>query len=183
MLPSLQDVSGCFSHHPPLALLSMLLSTQETVRFDWSYHLTILSRELITPLIPIIPWHQEQNISHCMRALNHKFPNIEESIKTPVGCGELLALLCICAEQTFTEESAVDKHFGPAFSRAIVAYIGSPTEAKMIKEIREIVDLPEIGIQQTLERIDDQAEMLTKIIMKHPLRIRGTKKGLIRRPW
>jgi hypothetical protein len=80
-------------------------------------------------------------------------------------------VLCICAEQTFTEESAVDKHFGPAFSRAMVAYIGSSTEAEVIKEIRETVDLPEIGFQQTLDRIHDQARMLTEIIKNHPLRM------------
>ncbi|KAJ7847725.1 hypothetical protein B0H14DRAFT_2583421 [Mycena olivaceomarginata] len=101
----------------------------------------------------------------------------EHHILAPASASEiadisfLSDMLCICAEQTFTEESAVDKHFGPAFSRVMEAYIGSSTEAEVIKEIKETVDLPEIRFQQTSERIHDQAKMLTKIIKRHPLRM------------
>lgn len=48
--------------------------------------------------------------------------------------------ICICTEQTFTEASADDKAFGPAFSAALKIYLGSSVQEKVNREIAALLE-------------------------------------------
>ncbi|KAF7343559.1 hypothetical protein MSAN_01976400 [Mycena sanguinolenta] len=91
------------------------------------------------PSNPQFPGVQfEKNIAFCVDALKNKLPTVEELLETPLGLARIVALLCICAEHTFTEGSAFAEGFGPAFVTALDAYVGSAMEAEVIKEIGEM---------------------------------------------
>ncbi|KAJ7501552.1 hypothetical protein B0H11DRAFT_1992123 [Mycena galericulata] len=104
-----------------------------------------------------------QHVAFCTDASQKKFPGLEEFIRTPLGLAQFSALLCICIEQTFIEASASGEGFGPAFSTALAAYVGSSTEAEVIKEIT--------GEFDPKSSIEVQVEKLCNIIKTHRLRI------------
>ncbi|KAJ6484757.1 hypothetical protein C8R45DRAFT_1098913 [Mycena sanguinolenta] len=86
---------------------------------------------------------QQKNMASCVDALKNKLPAVEDLIQTPLGLTQIIALLCICAEHTFTKGSVSVEGFGPVFVIALDAYVGSPTEVEVLKEIGEMD--PEAG--------------------------------------
>ncbi|KAF7343569.1 GTP-binding protein [Mycena sanguinolenta] len=90
------------------------------------------------PLKSAVSRYPEKNFAFCVDALKNKLPAVEEVLQTSPGRAQIVALLCICAEHTFTKGSAFAESFGPAFITALDAYVGSPTEAEVIKEIDEM---------------------------------------------
>jgi hypothetical protein len=76
----------------------------------------------------------------------------------------LCLAICICVEQTFSEASADEASFGPAFSVALDTYLSSSLQKDVNKEI---AGLPE-GYKG-----DESPEKLVEIIKAHPLRMLG----------
>jgi len=90
-----------------------------------------------------------------------KYPRVEESLIQDSGWSELLAAICICAEQTFSEASATEDAFGPAFSAALDAYLASSLREDVNREIAALFG----------QDYQEEKKLLAKIIESHPLRI------------
>ncbi|KAJ6585477.1 hypothetical protein B0H19DRAFT_1059699 [Mycena capillaripes] len=71
----------------------------------------------------------DRNTFMCLIALEKRRPRVVS----------LSVAICICAEQTFTEASAQRQAFGPACSAALDAYLGSPLEESVNREIANSV--------------------------------------------
>ncbi|KAJ7241767.1 hypothetical protein C8J57DRAFT_1526562 [Mycena rebaudengoi] len=90
--------------------------------------------------------------------------------KTESGRAMIIAAICICAEQTFTEASALRLQFSPAFQAALNAYVGSKIQADVNGKIAEFL---EQDFAETIgERYRKKKKItpkLVEIIMDHPL--------------
>jgi len=94
----------------------------------------------------------------------NEFPSLDESIQTVSGQAELLASICICAEQTFTEASAKEQGFAQAFPIALEAYVKSTARDEANNAIKVLFE----GMAR-LDRFP--LEQLEDIIKNHHLRI------------
>jgi hypothetical protein len=75
----------------------------------------------------------------------------------------LCLAICICAEQTFTEASAMKEAFSPAFSAALDVYLASSLREDVNREIAALSD-------QDYKDEDKIVTKLVQIIESHPLR-------------
>ncbi|KAJ7226423.1 hypothetical protein C8J57DRAFT_1389608 [Mycena rebaudengoi] len=98
------------------------------------------------------------NIATCLTAVKGKRPRVSKSLQKQLGRNQFVASVCICAEQTFTEASAQNRAFGPAFSAALNAYLGSPLEDNVNKEITHSV--PDFYC-------DQMAQQMAELILLH----------------
>ncbi|KAJ7133055.1 hypothetical protein C8R44DRAFT_870504 [Mycena epipterygia] len=105
----------------------------------------------------------ERTTATCTTILEAHYPS-SELLQTESGRAEMIAAICICAEQTFSEASAQTEAFAAAFSTAFNAYVTST--------VRDEVNGKIAGLPPQ----DDEAERdaLVDIIKTHRLRI-GTK--------
>jgi len=89
---------------------------------------------------------------------------LDESLQMVSGQAYLLALICVCAEQTFTQASATEKGFARAFSIALDAYMKSTASDEANQAIKVLLE--------GRDRLDDfLRKELGDIIKKHRLRI------------
>ncbi|KAJ7710259.1 hypothetical protein B0H14DRAFT_704231 [Mycena olivaceomarginata] len=109
---------------------------------------------------------QTSNADAFQTALKTKYPRFSESIKEPSGRAEMVAAICICAEQTFTESAATHKALGPACYIALNAYTGSDLERDVKDEITRIPP------QDYRDIKDEIVPKLVQIIKTHRLRIK-----------
>jgi len=100
-----------------------------------------------------------------------------ESIWTHSGRAAVLAAICICVEQTFTESSAHESAFSSAFSTALDAYLGSALQGDVnrgiarftLQDYKEVLD-PHGG--SSTKKI---VPKLVEVIKTHRLRIHPKK--------
>jgi len=98
-----------------------------------------------------------RDMATCMQVLETIDHNNDGVARSQLRHAEMVAAICICAEQTFTEASARKQTFVAAFSNAVGVYAGSNQQI-VNKAITE------------LARKDDPAQ-LVEIIKTHRLRI------------
>ncbi|KAJ7230011.1 hypothetical protein GGX14DRAFT_692008, partial [Mycena pura] len=94
---------------------------------------------------------------------------------TPHGCAELFAIICICAEQTFSQASIYGVDFSDAFSKALDAYISSTLDDSVRNAIAK---LPQQDYQEVENPGDPSYRQqkkvvapLVEIVKTHRLRI------------
>jgi len=104
------------------------------------------------------------NVNAFHTALKTQYPRFSESIEEPSGCAEVVAAICICAEQTFTESAATHKALGSACYIALDAYSGSHLERDVKDEIARIPPRDYRDVTGVLK--------LVQIIKTHRLRIK-----------
>ncbi|KAJ7265694.1 hypothetical protein C8J57DRAFT_1511453 [Mycena rebaudengoi] len=111
------------------------------------------------------------------------YPDLKWRIYTVRGRLKLISALCICAEQTFSEASIKTREEVPnAFATALRAYVGSPTQAAVNKEIQE---LPRWMVHLTPMRGILKRSLpgrVVRIILSHPLRLNTVIDGSNRPP-
>ncbi|KAJ7926799.1 hypothetical protein B0H13DRAFT_2313296 [Mycena leptocephala] len=61
-----------------------------------------------------------------------------DAVKTGAGKAEMVAAICICMEETFTEAFTKKKALSAAFVAAPDAYLGSPLQQNMNRKIAEL---------------------------------------------
>ncbi|KAF7343546.1 GTP-binding protein [Mycena sanguinolenta] len=149
------------------ALLLLFVSVQRNnidLCIWWAVREALDDKELTSVIkwtLAYFPHVWDKNVAFCIDALKNKLPAVEYLIETPLGLAQLVALLCICAEHTFTEGSVFEEGFGTAFVIALDAYVGSPTEAAVTTEISEMD--PEADFETRRDKLCD-------IIKAHRLR-------------
>jgi hypothetical protein len=72
-------------------------------------------------------------------------------------------VICVCAEQTFTQASATKKGFAPAFSIALDAYVKSTVRDEVDKAIKALLEGRDMLDDFLLEKLED-------IVKNHRLR-------------
>ncbi|KAJ6779216.1 hypothetical protein DFH09DRAFT_1325148 [Mycena vulgaris] len=120
-------------------------------------------QELVKAALAYFPHVYFDNVDACVTILERKCPRMEESLLRDSGRSELLAAICICAEQTFRKASANEAGFSPAFSAALDAYLVSSLQEDVNREIAAASD------QDYKET--EFVEKLVETIKSHPLRI------------
>ncbi|KAJ7139166.1 hypothetical protein C8R44DRAFT_764001 [Mycena epipterygia] len=105
-----------------------------------------------------------KTVNACITILETKYSQMEESLLGDSGRSELVAAICICAEQTFTEASANEVGFSLAFAAALDAYLGSTLQEDVNREISGLTD--QEYADKTL-----YVPKLVEIIKLHPLHI------------
>jgi len=105
------------------------------------------------------------NVDSCTSALVNKFSSLDESSKTVSGRAELLASICVCAEQTFVQASATKLNFDQAFSIALNAYVKSTVRDEANEAIKVLL---EGGDRLDTFKLSKQ---LGNIVKNHRLRI------------
>jgi len=116
------------------------------------------------------------NVDTCTTALETKYPHVLESLQTKSEHAKMVAAICICTEQTFTQASAKEEAFAVAFSTALDAYIGSTLQNDVNEEIAV---LPPQYFEEREDPNDWRAfkkvvPKLVEIIKKHRLRFSET---------
>jgi len=92
------------------------------------------------------------------------------NLRTRSGRAAVVAALCICAEQTFSQEFAKTQAFVTAFSRALDAYLSSTIKSEVESTI---ATLPLHDYEQMMnpDHWEQVALRLVVIITTHRLRI------------
>ncbi|KAJ7900407.1 hypothetical protein B0H13DRAFT_2336614 [Mycena leptocephala] len=103
-----------------------------------------------------------------MAILNQKYSHMMESLSIRSGRAAVIAALCICAEQTFSQGFAKTQAFVAAFSQAFHAYLSFPIKSQVESAI---ATLPLQHYEQVKSPDADLALMLVDIIITHQLRI------------
>jgi len=113
------------------------------------------------------------NVAAFKTSLQTRYPGILNSMERPSGCAAVVAALCICAEQTFTQSASTLAAFGPACSIALDAYLGSDLERDVKTEIARIPpqDYPKVT-EKDRHRTKNIVPKLVEIIKTHRLRIK-----------
>ncbi|KAJ7713069.1 hypothetical protein B0H16DRAFT_1478984 [Mycena metata] len=127
-----------------------------------------------------------RRISHRM---NFKYPNLVRNIQlmalsfplthvqkrkleSSSGQAELVTAICICIEQTFTQASAHQESFGPAFSTALDAYLASTIKDAVNSAITALPaqDFEQVDREYSWKPVKKVAPKLVYIIKNHRLR-------------
>ncbi|KAJ7737923.1 hypothetical protein B0H14DRAFT_2992712 [Mycena olivaceomarginata] len=106
------------------------------------------------------------NVDACITFLKRTYPRLAESSLPISECSKLVAAICICAEQTFTEASAKEEGFPLAFSAALDLYLTSSLQEAVNREIATLS--PQVDRMTKVIK-------LVEIIQSHPLRIHPLK--------
>jgi len=118
----------------------------------------------------------ENNAGTCTDTLRTIYPDLDESLLTTSGRAEVLAAVCVCAEQTFTQASARASAFSTAWETALRAYLASTEQDNVNQAIATLYS------QEYMEVVNPNAwwqskkivPKLVEIIKSHRLRIPQT---------
>ncbi|KAJ6526128.1 hypothetical protein DFH09DRAFT_1328664 [Mycena vulgaris] len=100
-----------------------------------------------------------------MAILNQNYSHMMKNLHTLSALAAVIAALCICAEQTFSQEFAQSETFAAAFSRAFHAYLLSTIKSQVESAIATLT------LQDYEEGNREAISMLVDIIKTHQLRI------------
>ncbi|KAJ7238253.1 hypothetical protein C8J57DRAFT_1246669 [Mycena rebaudengoi] len=129
------------------------------------------------------PSHSSETKDALNAVVAEFYPDLKWRIYTMSLIGLTCEALCICAEQTFSEASIKTREEVPnAFATALRAYVGSPTQAAVNKEIQE---LPRWMVHLTPMRGILKRSLpgrVVRIILSHPLRLNTVIDGSNRPP-
>ncbi|KAJ6452587.1 hypothetical protein C8R45DRAFT_945571 [Mycena sanguinolenta] len=161
-------------HHGILHSIGML-STTAFSTVEWFRMLSTTAFSTGTPRhSPQRERQRNSNISICTTTLLNKFPrSVVQSFHTNSGFATLMAAICICAEQTFSQANAIPQAFSASFSTALKAYLKSTLWTEVNSTIaglhpEDYEGAENSGAGGSVPRVIPK---LVEIIKTHPLRM------------
>ncbi|KAJ7478001.1 hypothetical protein B0H11DRAFT_2029010 [Mycena galericulata] len=93
---------------------------------------------------PMLMCHREilpkrkTNVEAATAILNENYSEMTENLSTRNAHAAVIAALCICAEQTFSDGFAERGTFAHAFERAFITYISSASKSEVESAIKAL---------------------------------------------